>query len=317
MAQLDLFGATKQRALPPPDAQWLKLAERVPKHVHFGTSSWTFRGWQGLVYRSQYRSDTAFTRDSLYEYARFPLFKTAGIDRTFYSPLDEVTLRTYASQLPDGFRCVSKVWDEITTLVFPSHPKYGERAGLLNTNFLDPARFKAAVSDPYEAAFLPHSGPFVLEIPPSLALPDVGYFERRLERFLQESSNKFHYAVELREPRLMTDNYFAILRAHGAGHCFNFWARMPSIKEQLAVHGRQFGKVCVARLMLPHKADYEALKKAYAPFDKLVETQPEMRRDVTDLVEATARHDSDTYILVNNKAEGSAPLTIAALASLI
>lgn len=315
-----MFGAAEQRVqrpLPPPEPRWLELKRRIPKHVYFGTSSWTFRGWNGLVYRTGYRSETAFTRDSLYEYARFPLFGTAGIDRTFYSPIDEVTLRTYAAQLPDGFRCVAKVWDELTSLVFPAHPRFAERAGSLNSGFLDPTRFSFTMGEPFIAAFLRHTGPFVIEIPPAQRLPEVGFFERRLEAFLQAADPRLQFAVELRDPRLMTPRYFAILREHQASHCFNFWSKMPSLLEQLAAHGPEFGRACVVRLMLPPLADYETLKQAYAPFDAIKEAQPAMRREVMSLIEATSRRDTDTFILVNNKAEGSAPLTIAALAGML
>jgi hypothetical protein len=52
----------------------------------------------------------------------------------------------------------------------------------------------------------------------------------------------------------------------------------------------------------------------FAPFDKLVEPDDEMRRDVLDIVRRSATLGRKTYLLVNNKAEGSAPLTIEALA---
>jgi uncharacterized protein YecE (DUF72 family) len=57
------------------------------------------------------------------------------------------------------------------------------------------------------------------------------------------------------------------------------------------------------------------LKTCLAPFDKLVEIQPEMRDDVLALVRAAEAAGSDAFVIVNNKAEGCAPLTIRALAS--
>ena len=313
--QLDLFGP-KEPTLAPPDERWLHLAKRVPGHVRFGTSSWTFPGWKGLVYRREYRNDAQFMRDSLYEYARWPLAGTAGIDRSFYAPLDEVTLRTYAGQLPAGFRCVSKVWQELTTLVFPNHPAHGAKAGTLNSAFLDPERFDALIAQPYSAAFAAHAGPFVIEVPPASRLPDVGFFERRIERFLLAAPPQFHYAFELRDPALMTPRYLALLREHGASHCFNYWSKMPSLAEQLQWHGSEFGSAVVVRLMLPANADYETLKEQFKPFDRLVTPQPQMRSEVLRLIEATAARDVPTVITVNNKAEGSAPLTIAALAAM-
>ena len=58
--------------------------------VRLGTSTWTYEGWQGQVYRRQY-AKTSFARDCLGEYCQYlyqgePLFRTVGNDSTFYRP---------------------------------------------------------------------------------------------------------------------------------------------------------------------------------------------------------------------------------------
>ena len=58
--------------------------------IRFGTSTWTYEGWQGQVYHKQY-AKTAFARECLGEYAQYqyqgkPLFTTVGNDSTFYRP---------------------------------------------------------------------------------------------------------------------------------------------------------------------------------------------------------------------------------------
>ncbi len=66
------------------------LARRIPAGVRFGTSSWNYPGWRGLVYRERYKGRGASTR-MLEEYARFPLFRTLGIDASFYAaPTPEI-----------------------------------------------------------------------------------------------------------------------------------------------------------------------------------------------------------------------------------
>ena len=55
--------------------------------VRFGTSSWAYEGWQGLIYHRPY-AKSRFSRECLSEYAAFrhedrPLFDTVGIDHTF------------------------------------------------------------------------------------------------------------------------------------------------------------------------------------------------------------------------------------------
>lgn len=62
-AQDDLFGGPPPEAEPvraaTPSAEVVEAAQRLPKNVHFGTSSWSFPGWVGIVYaqRSPGRTD--------------------------------------------------------------------------------------------------------------------------------------------------------------------------------------------------------------------------------------------------------------------
>ena len=66
----------------------------------------------------------------LREYSAFPLFRTVGIDSSFYAPPDERVLRSYAEQLPPGFPCVSKVWNQLTVQTFSeTHHKSRGRPG--------------------------------------------------------------------------------------------------------------------------------------------------------------------------------------------
>jgi hypothetical protein len=56
---------------------------------------------------------------------------------------------------------------------------------------------------------------------------------------------------------------------------------------------------------------------AFAPYDRIREPNPKLRRDLVRLVETAKRARIPAYLLVNNRAEGSAPLTIAAIAEMI
>jgi hypothetical protein len=58
---------------------------------------------------------------------------------------------------------------------------------------------------------------------------------------------------------------------------------------------------------------YEAAKKRAEPYTKMVGELPEMRRDTVDLVRKAVAEHRRAYVLVNNRAEGNAPLTVQAL----
>jgi hypothetical protein len=58
---------------------------------------------------------------------------------------------------------------------------------------------------------------------------------------------------------------------------------------------------------------YDAAKKRDEPYTKIVEELSQMRRDAVELVRRAVTENRNAYVLVNNRAEGNAPLTIQAL----
>src|SRR2546427_11460825 len=159
----DLFGAPAPETLPPPagDTGLAALARGVPANVKFGTSTWTYDGWSGDVYHHSYRGAQPAQR--LEEYARYPLFRTVGIDSAFYDPPSEEELESYARALPSGFPCVSKVWDRITAKRLGQDVPQPGLAGMRNPDFLNAALFKDSVLGPYNRVFRDHAGCFVFE----------------------------------------------------------------------------------------------------------------------------------------------------------
>jgi hypothetical protein len=89
---------------------------------------------------------------------------------------------------------------------------------------------------------------------------------------------------------------------------------MPGIGAQLDAFERLPGSMVLARLMIPPGRKYEDMRDAYTPFDRIHEVRDDMRDDVVRLVRAAADQDVDAYVIANNKAEGSSPLTIRGLA---
>jgi hypothetical protein len=69
----------------------------------------------------------------------------------------------------------------------------------------------------------------------------------------------------------------------------------------------------VLRLLTPLKMAYEAAKKRAEPYTKIVGELPEMRRETVNLVNQAIGEKRQAYVLVNNRLEGNAPLTVQAL----
>jgi uncharacterized protein YecE (DUF72 family) len=327
VGQLDLFGT------PGPEAQdhtggatALRLAEvhaaasraakTLPPGVRFGTSSWGFPGWAGLVYARK-RSERALARDGLVEYVRHPLLRTVGIDRSYYAPIPESDLRRYAEQLPDGFPCCAKASAAVTSPVLVGASRRG--AAAVNPHFLSADRFIAEALEPVARSFAAHAGPFILEVSPApRETPlDPTAFVEALDAMLAALPSTFRYAVELRDRHLLTGAYARVLARHRASHVYNYWSAMPMPATQAATVPLDTAPFCVVRLLLRPGTWYENQRERFRPFDCIVEPDQRMRADVIDLVTRVSRDGGESFVLVNNKAEGSAPLTIAALADLL
>jgi uncharacterized protein YecE (DUF72 family) len=293
------------------------LAARVPELIRFGTSSWTYPGWKGLVYQRDYPK-AGSAAAMLEEYARFPLFRTVGIDSTFYAPPTPEILESYARSLPVDFPCVSKVWDRITVHSFPK-ARYRAQGGERNPDFLNAELFESDVLDPVRRHFGGHAGPFVFEFQ-TIARHDgiTGQgFADLLDAFFTRLPRDFPYAVELRNREFLVPPYFAVLREHNVAHVFNSWTRMPPIGAQLDIPGAFSAPFTVARVLLRPGRTYSEAVDAFAPYDRVQDPNPRMRQDVARLIRQAAALRIPAYVLVNNRAEGSAPLTIAAIAELL
>lgn len=281
------------------------LAARVPEQVLFGTSTWTYPGWAGLVYHRAYPKSAPAAR-MLEEYARFPLFRTVGIDSSFYRPPSPNTLEAYGKALPPGFPCISKVWEQITI-----HTHGGQRdgpRGALNPDYLNAELFVQEMYEPYQRYFSGHGGPFVFEFQASRQEPKE--FVNRLDEFLGKLPREGQYAVEVRNEEFLTQAYFAVLREHGAAHVFNSWTRMPTIGTQLDLPGAVTSTFMLARVLLRPGMYYDEAVDAFSPYDRIREPNLEMRSDVARLIDRAKTMRIPAYILVNNRAEGSAPRTI-------
>jgi uncharacterized protein YecE (DUF72 family) len=288
--------------------------------IRLGTSTWTYEGWHGRVYTRQYAKGT-FARECLGEYCQYqhqgePLFRTVGNDSTFYWPPTANQLRRYLNQVPEDFEMCFKVWEEITIPSYATHARYGARAGQPNPRFLDAKLFNDLVLTPYrEVKFEPHAGPFLFEFQQHGMSTDESC--SRLDGFFSQLLQDVRYAVEIRNAGLIGPEYRQVLEAHGVGHVYNHWSYMPALAEQHHRMERFTAPFTVLRLLTPLKISHEAAKKRAAPYTKIVGELPVMRRDTVELVKKAVAESRRTYVLVNNRAEGNAPLTVQALSEML
>jgi uncharacterized protein YecE (DUF72 family) len=292
--------------------QVAELARRLPAGIYLGGSTWSFPGWAGLVYDREYPA-ARLAHHGLAAYARHPLLRAVGIDRTHYRPLPAEELARYAEVVPEDFLFLVKAHEACTLASFPDHPRYGAERGRPNPRFLDAGYAAGEVVAPYVEGLGAKGGALLFQFAPQ-ELGPPRRFAGRLQAFLAALPRGPLYAVELRNRELLTAEYAAALAATGACHCLNVHPRMPDVRVQARLAGVAAGPLTLGRWMLGSGATYELAAKRFAPFDRLAAPDPAARRALAELAREAVGAGRRFLLTVNNNAEGSAPLSIVALA---
>lgn len=313
--QLGLFDDTEPaaRAVGPAsaDPRHAGWARRLPPSLRLGTSSWSFPGWAGLVY-DRAVSERVLAREGLAAYGAHPLLRTVGLDRTYYRPISASEFRSYADAVPEDFRFLVKA-DRLLTSPFDPTP-----GGIRGRNpfFLDAAYATDRVVGPMLEGLGPKAGPLLLQFPPMSANQVDGpeAFAERLGRFLAALPRGPLYAVELRTPALLSETYVRVLQDVGAAHGHVVHPAMSPLQEQMEQVRHIEQPALVVRWMLHAGLRYEAARDRYEPFDRLVDRDEASLETITVAALDALVAERPVFIVVNNKAEGSSPLSVFRLA---
>jgi uncharacterized protein YecE (DUF72 family) len=312
--QLGLFAEDPEPPVPR-DLDWpadlLALAGRLAgRPVFLGTSSWSFPGWAGLVYPPGVPAADLAGR-GLAWYARHPLLRAVGVDRSYYGPLTAGDYRAWAAQVPAGFRFLAKAERSITTP--PDQLPGGARS---NEAFLSADHLRRLCIEPLLAGLGPGRAGLILQFPPlgHRHRRDPAGFAARLAGLLRDLPAGIDYFVEVRNGELLVPEYFAVLAAAGVGHCFSVHPGAPPLPEQAALAGAAGPGPLLVRWNLQRDRRYDEAKAEFAPFNRLCAPDPATRAAAAGLAAAALAQDRAVVILANNKAEGSAPLTLVELA---
>jgi uncharacterized protein YecE (DUF72 family) len=299
----------------PLDPDHARVASRLPSTVHLGTSSWSFPGWGGFVY-DRVHSESELARHGLPAYARHPLFRTVGLDRAYYAPLSTRQYAELAADVPPGFRFLVKTHQAVTRPDVDASP--GQPRGLfLSASYtmdkvLEPAvRGLGAACGPVVVQFSPLTwnprGPAALRGPEAFVDALAAFLDR-----LPRVDGGPIVAVELRNRDVLGERYAAALAAGNAVHAYAGHPSMPGFAEQGAIIPPGGQAAIVARWLLRPGLSYDGAKDRYFPFTALVDEDPVARGAIAELVMRGAGRPA--FVIVNNKAEGSAPRSVFALA---
>ena len=291
------------------DAELREVAAKLPANLQFGTSSWSFPGWEGLVYDRK-ASPTHLARHGLAAYAQHPLLRAVGIDRTYYAPITAEDFASYAAVVPERFRFLVKAAGMCTD---PYLREEQGRKTAENELFLDTSFAGDEVVAPYVEGLGDKGGALLFQFPPlgGRLTGNPERFGERLARFLSDLPRGPRYAVELRDRALFGEPYLRALRESGAHHCYSAHPRMPPVSEQRKCI--EPGDTLIGRWMLHAGLGYQAAKERYEPFSRIVDEDRPTRSAFAEL--CLEQVPSGTVLITaNNKAEGSAPETLHRLA---
>lgn len=304
----------------PPTAEDQALAAALSHHVHLGTSTWSYPGWQGLVWAGRH-SEATLSKTGLPAYAAHPLLRAVGIDKGFYRPISASEFERHARQVPNGFRFTVKAPSLVTDALVRSEDGRGQQP---NPLFLDTT---AALQDFIEPAYEGLGatiGALVFQISP---LPP------QLLASMNEQLDRLHamllalpkppagvIAVEVRNPDWLGPELVSLLRDAGARYCVGLHPKLPPLQEQLPLLRAMWPGPLVVRWNLNRlhgPYGYEAAEKRYGEFSEMLDPDPDMRADLARVIRGTAGAGQDVFVTISNKAEGSAPLSVRALAQAV
>ncbi|TWT09584.1 DUF72 domain-containing protein [Reyranella sp. CPCC 100927] len=326
--QLFMFEAPARERRPgklPAPASASPLSVQPPSGLYLGTSSWSFPGWKDLVWDAEYGADT-LARNGLAAYAAVGLFRSVGIDRTYYEPIDADVFAAYAGQVRDGFRFLVKAPQLVTDAVIRADTGQGRAP---NPCYLDSDIAIDRFIVPAIEGLEDKAGPLVFQFPPAPReiLHDPAGWVERLGVFLEALPRDVGgrtpvYAVELRNPELLTPRLMRMLRDVGVRYVVGLHDRMPSVARQ--VNALRVLDDCpegpyapagpvIVRWNLRPGFRYEQAKNRYFPFNRLIDEDPQTRQLLARLAQEVLALGRSIWIIANNKAEGSAPLTLLQL----
>ena len=296
-----------------------KLRALADRGVFIGTSSWKYDGRLGsinsedrYVTRGKF-SKAKFEENCLTEYAE--VFPTVCGDLTFYQfPSEQYWAKLFGST-PESFVFGFKVPEDITVETFPTHARYGKRAGLRNENFLNPDVFAQFFTSRLER-YGNQVGPLIFEFGTfnKKMFPTPADFLAVFDPFLAALPVGFQYAVEIRNDNYLITQHFEVLaRSHNVAHVFNAWTRMPELDQQAQLPEAFTADFTVVRALLRRGRAYDVAVQNFEPYDRIREPNESARQGMRMITEKALESKKSAFVFVNNRLEGNAPSTIEAV----
>ncbi len=277
--------------------------------LHMGTCSWKYDSWRGIIYSDQKPINY------LEEYAAH--YSSVEIDQWFWSlfGVDKValpspsTVNEYRDSVPENFKFTVKVPNSVTLTHFykktktdPLVPNPHFLSVELMTDFL-------GTMTPLKKQLGPLM--FQFEYLNKQKMSGIPEFMNRVGNFIRQLDGSYSYAVEIRNPNYLGENYFRFLKEFNLGHVFLQGYYMPPITEIYRKFYLHITNTTVIRLHGPDRSDIEKLSGGN--WNRIVVPRDQELEDIARVIQELLDRKVDVYVNMNNHYEGSAPLSIRRL----
>ncbi len=268
--------------------------------IRYGTCSWNYDSWVGLVYPHKERTAAAYLRHYAKEY------RTVEIDSWFYRLPGRDDVESYLEQVDEDFRFTCKVTNSITLTHLRGKPARP------NEEFLSNALFDTYLSaiDP----MLDRLDGIMLEFEylNKTKMAGVDSFISRMEQFLGNIPGGLPVAIEVRNRNYLTDAYFDMLKHFKVRHVFSEKEYMPPVYQVYDRFRDALTDSAIVRLLGGNRAEIEQI--ADNKWDRIVSPRADIDQVRAMLQDMNSRG-MNIIVNVNNHYEGSAPISITRIRS--
>ena len=316
--QLGLFGDPESGEASHPvgpatvAADLLQVAAHLPAGIHLGTSSWTFPGWATLVY-DRVAEERMLAREGLAAYSQHPLLRCVGSTAPFTDP----SLPPSSADMPSRFLRIFALWSRRQCYVLPRPFEANPARVPAHPGFSTPVCLTAIRRS---LPRWPWASRGCAGVPISACWPGV---EPTATGFCRETTAIFRWvaarsSVLYRAARSRIDyTGLSASVARGRGSSLHrFASAHAGVSEQARVTGVAHTGPLVVRWNL-HQGLARRNEERYQPFRRLVDEDIPNRVSLARLCLQAVDRGMPAFVIANNKAEGSAPLTLFKLAEQI
>lgn len=273
--------------------------------VRFGTCSWKYDSWTGIVY-------SGFEENHLIGYSKS--FNTVEVDQWFWSLFNDAppklpaaaTVKEYAESVDQNFRFTIKAPNSLTLTHY--YNRSGSKELTVNPYFLSPElneKFFRSI-DPLakKAGVIIYQFEYLNK----QKMRSQEEFQALVYEFVKNIDRRYKIGIEIRNPNYLNRRFFDFLAGEKIIPVFLEGYYMPPVTEYIYNYLPGIETDIVLRLHGPDRSGIE--QKTKNIWNTIVEPKDSVIAQLVRLLRFLKERESDIYVNVNNHFEGSAPLTI-------